>query len=109
MEIIVINAELVAKGRKAFQALAPIVEYEDRGVDLVPGAIIQACLDGYEDRAGIVSVVAKVTRCRPATVDRVLVTLGSTGLLERFWTCHDDGTVEVVTRAAFRTLPVLTR
>ncbi len=58
------------------------------GLPVVVGAI-DACIDhGINDRQGIISAVAKVSRCRHSTVAAVLDALSAGAPSDRRWSCE---------------------
>lgn len=108
MQILTIDAELVARGRAAFSAGTrqylcgrEVPGYAKSlrrggGVAVVPGAIVAAIELGLCTSDEIVPTVARVSRCRKSTVSTILNELATDRVTDQLWAVKPDGTYRLV-------------
>jgi hypothetical protein len=89
MKIYTVNATLLAQGRAVFEAglrCGP-----ERGLAVVPGAILAAIENGLTTHSEIERAVAFHSRCRRSTVATVLAALSTERNPNGLWARDADG------------------
>ncbi len=83
MNICILNSSLIEKGRQSYRAA--ILQYlgnseygRSGGPEYVPGSVVAIIESGIVDEDELVSVAAKVTRCKKSTVLEILENLSGT-------------------------------
>lgn len=104
MEIYTLSSSVVAHGEDAFRDC--IWQYfgdgcPDRktGRAVIPGAIVAALRNGFSFEGDICRTVARVSRCREATVYKILYSLADDSLAGRMWENHEAGHFRLKSKA----------